>query len=146
MKCEMPACSPRSSRPPAPIHMPIATERTERTRSVTMRSPPSSVVTVYRCTRRTLAMAGPGGPPPIGGGPPCRVLAVAPPAAVAIAAAAARAVARGALRRRVRLGDGDQLLGGDLRAVVVDLGNQREADAAAVLVDLGHRDLHLVAA
>src|SRR5919197_1324882 len=50
MRCEMPPSPCRSSREPAPIHIPIATDRTEPTRSVTIRSPPSSVVTVYRCT------------------------------------------------------------------------------------------------
>ena len=50
----MPSSPCRSSRDPAPIHIPIATDRTDETRSVTIRSPPSSVVTVYRCIRRTL--------------------------------------------------------------------------------------------
>ena len=46
MKCEMPASPAASSREPAPIQMPIDTDRTEPTRSETMRSPPSRVVTV----------------------------------------------------------------------------------------------------
>ena len=51
MRCETPSCPLVSSRDPAPIQMPMATDRTEETRSVTIRSPPSSVVTVYRCIR-----------------------------------------------------------------------------------------------
>ena len=46
MKCDMPAWGAVSSREPAPIQMPRETERTELTRSVTTRSPPSSVVIV----------------------------------------------------------------------------------------------------
>ena len=42
MKCEAPALALRSSREPAPIQNPIATERTFRMRSVTTRSPESS--------------------------------------------------------------------------------------------------------
>ena len=42
----MPAWVGVSSREPAPIQMPIATDRTEETRSDTTRSPPSRVVMV----------------------------------------------------------------------------------------------------
>ena len=42
----MPAWDGVSSREPAPIQIPIETERTEETRSETTRSPLSSVVTV----------------------------------------------------------------------------------------------------
>ena len=102
------------------------------TRSVTIRSPPSSVVTVYRCTRRTLAWPGrsaAAAPPTTGTWPRgARLLAVPPPAAVAIAPPPPpprRAVALPALGGGVGLGHRDQLLGRDLAAVLV-LGHQRE--------------------
>ena len=46
MRCETPAWDGVSSREPAPIQIPIATDRTDATGSETIRSPPSSVVTV----------------------------------------------------------------------------------------------------
>src|SRR5438105_1489338 len=54
MKCETPARSGRSSREPAPIQKPIATERTDATRSEITRSPESSSVRTYFCTRHSL--------------------------------------------------------------------------------------------
>src|SRR5919204_3027998 len=54
MKCETPARSGRSSREPAPIQNPIATERTEGTRSEMTRSPESSSVRTYFCTGDSL--------------------------------------------------------------------------------------------
>ena len=50
MKCDAPAFALRSSREPAPIQKPIATERTPLTRSVTTRMPESSSERSYRCT------------------------------------------------------------------------------------------------
>src|SRR5437763_14399246 len=50
MKCETPARSSRSSREPAPIQKPIATERTLATRSEITRSPESSSESTYFCT------------------------------------------------------------------------------------------------
>ena len=49
MKCETPARSARSSREPAPIQKPIATERTCARRSEMTRSPESSSLSVYFC-------------------------------------------------------------------------------------------------
>src|SRR5580765_2319730 len=49
MKCETPARSDRSSREPAPIQKPIATERTCASRSEITRSPESSSLSVYFC-------------------------------------------------------------------------------------------------
>src|SRR5438067_2306270 len=54
MKCETPARSGRSSREPAPIQKPSATERTEATRSEITRSPESSSVRTYFCTDDSL--------------------------------------------------------------------------------------------
>src|SRR5213082_14381 len=50
MKCETPARSARSSREPAPIQKPSATERTLDTRSEMTRSPESSSESTYFCT------------------------------------------------------------------------------------------------
>src|SRR5438552_317127 len=50
MKCETPARSSRSSREPAAIQKPIATERTLATRSEITRSPESSSESTYFCT------------------------------------------------------------------------------------------------
>ena len=50
MKCDTPARSVRSSREPAPIQKPIATERTLETRSEMTRSPESSSLRTYFCT------------------------------------------------------------------------------------------------
>src|SRR5436190_1826183 len=50
MKCETPAFAAVSSREPAPIQKPIATERTCASRSEMTRSPESSSVRTYRCT------------------------------------------------------------------------------------------------
>jgi hypothetical protein len=53
MKWETPARSSRSSREPAPIQKPIATERTLGTRSEMTRSPESSSERTYFCTGRS---------------------------------------------------------------------------------------------
>src|SRR5436190_4256074 len=50
MKCEAPAFASVSSREPAPIQNPIATERTPGTRSEITRSPESSSERTYFCT------------------------------------------------------------------------------------------------
>src|SRR6266550_2005446 len=50
MKWETPARSAFSSRDPAPIQKPIATERTWASRSEITRSPESSSVSTYFCT------------------------------------------------------------------------------------------------
>src|SRR2546421_12181096 len=50
MKCETPARSAFSSRDPAPIQKPIATERTWSSRSEMTRSPESSSLRTYFCT------------------------------------------------------------------------------------------------
>src|SRR6266566_4175448 len=50
MKCETPARSAFSSREPAPIQKPIATERTCSSRSEMTRSPESSSLRTYFCT------------------------------------------------------------------------------------------------
>src|SRR5438034_6270612 len=50
MKCETPAFASVSSREPAPIQNPIATERTPGTRSEITRSPESSSERTYFCT------------------------------------------------------------------------------------------------
>src|SRR6478609_11040677 len=148
MKWLMPARAAVSSREPAPIQIPSATDRTDRTRSVTIRSPPSSVVMVYRCTGAH-SSSGVCGGLSLGRVRPPQPLLPVPPrpaAAIAPAATAARAVALGALGCGVGLGHGDQLLGCELAAVVGLLGHEREADAAAVLVHLDHGHAHLVAA
>ena len=49
MKCEIPALASVSSREPAPIQKPIATERTWARRSEMTRSPESSSVSTYFC-------------------------------------------------------------------------------------------------
>ncbi len=49
MKCEIPALASVSSREPAPIQKPIATERTWARRSETTRSPVSNSVRTYFC-------------------------------------------------------------------------------------------------
>src|SRR6266704_1735258 len=54
MKCETPAFASVSSREPAPIQKPIATERTLGTRSEMTRSPVSSSETTYFCTARII--------------------------------------------------------------------------------------------
>src|SRR5438067_131418 len=163
MKWLMPALAASSSREPAPIQIPSATDRTERTRSVTIRSPPSSVVKVYRCTGAHCSSGFPPGRSPVWGTEaagnrgnaaagvrpagltPCR--SASPPAAIPLAVTpAARAVALGSRRRRVGLGHLDELLGRDLAALVGFLGLQREADAAAVLVHLDDAHAYLVAA
>jgi hypothetical protein len=53
MKCDAPARSLRSSRDPAPIQNPTATERTLETRSETTRSPESSSEMTYFCMARS---------------------------------------------------------------------------------------------
>src|SRR5919201_79131 len=53
MKCETPARSSRSSREPAPIQKPSATERTLGTFSEITRSPESSSERTYFCTGRS---------------------------------------------------------------------------------------------
>src|SRR6478736_3694195 len=50
MKCETPALASVSSREPAPIQKPSATERTPGTRSEITRSPESSSERMYFCT------------------------------------------------------------------------------------------------
>src|SRR6266567_2312808 len=50
MKCETPAFASVSSREPAPIQKPSATERTPGTRSEITRSPESSSERTYFCT------------------------------------------------------------------------------------------------
>jgi hypothetical protein len=50
MKCETPALASVSSREPAPIQKPMATERTLGTRSEMTRSPESSSERTYYCT------------------------------------------------------------------------------------------------
>src|SRR5438105_14681395 len=50
MKCVAPAFASVSSREPAPIQNPIATERTPGTRSLMTRSPESSSERTYFCT------------------------------------------------------------------------------------------------
>src|SRR5438034_233965 len=50
MKCDTPAFASVSSREPAPIQKPIATERTLGTRSEMTRSPESSSDRTYFCT------------------------------------------------------------------------------------------------
>src|SRR5437667_7164398 len=59
MECETPARSGRSSREPAPIQKPSATERTEATRSEITRSPESSSVRTYFCTEDSLRRRAP---------------------------------------------------------------------------------------
>ena len=51
MKCEAPALASVSSREPAPIQKPRATERTFGIRSEMTRSPESSSERTYFCTR-----------------------------------------------------------------------------------------------
>src|ERR671923_174000 len=53
MKCETPAFASVSSRDPAPIQNPRATERTDGTRSEMTRSPESSSERTYFCTDRS---------------------------------------------------------------------------------------------
>ena len=53
MKCVTPAFEGVSSRAPAPIQNPSATERTLGIRSVMMRWPESSSLNTYFCTRRS---------------------------------------------------------------------------------------------
>src|SRR5215468_12409325 len=58
MKCEAPAFASVSSREPAPIQKPIATERTPGTRSEMTRSPESSSDRTYFCTIDPLLRVG----------------------------------------------------------------------------------------
>ena len=58
MKCETPALASVSSREPAPIQKPSATERTLGIRSEMTRSPESSSERTYFCTP-ALSLAGP---------------------------------------------------------------------------------------
>src|SRR5512133_3576261 len=58
MKCEAPALASVSSREPAPIQKPIATERTPGTRSEMTRSPESSSERTYFCTTPPLLRVG----------------------------------------------------------------------------------------
>src|SRR4029450_7176052 len=58
MKCETPAFASVSSREPAPIQNPIATERTPGTRSEMTRSPESSSERTYFCTTPSLLRVG----------------------------------------------------------------------------------------
>src|SRR5207253_7792058 len=58
MKCVTPDFVSGSSREPAPIQKPRATERTLLTRSVISRSPESSSERTYSCTREMLVAAG----------------------------------------------------------------------------------------
>src|SRR2546422_5993149 len=60
MKCETPALASVSSREPAPIQKPSATERTLGIRSEMTRSPESSSERTYFCTS-ALSLAGPAG-------------------------------------------------------------------------------------
>src|SRR5439155_24162502 len=60
MKCETPALASVSSREPAPIQKPSATERTLGIRSEMTRSPESSSERTYFCTP-ALSLAGPAG-------------------------------------------------------------------------------------
>src|SRR5439155_5367743 len=60
MKCETPALASVSSREPAPIQKPSATERTLGIRSEMTRSPESSSERTYFCTP-ALSIAGPAG-------------------------------------------------------------------------------------
>src|SRR2546429_8568470 len=62
MKCEIPALESVSSREPAPIQKPRATERTLGMRSEITRSPESSSERTYFCTR-SLSLAGSAGRP-----------------------------------------------------------------------------------
>ena len=60
MKCETPACDSSSSREPAPIQKPSATERTLGTCSVMTRSPVGRVESSYCCTAGILLPERPG--------------------------------------------------------------------------------------
>src|SRR5947209_12562294 len=60
MKCETPAFASVSSREPAPIQNPSATERTPGRRSETTRSPESSSERTYFCTIAIIAVSGEG--------------------------------------------------------------------------------------
>src|SRR3989454_10195923 len=62
MKCEIPALESVSSREPAPIQKPRATDRTLGMRSEITRSPESSSERTYFCTR-SLSLAGSAGRP-----------------------------------------------------------------------------------
>src|ERR1044072_3584657 len=57
MKCERPAFASVSSREPAPIQKPSATERTCASRSEMTRSPESSSVSTYFCCTRGIVLA-----------------------------------------------------------------------------------------
>src|SRR5438046_2143401 len=57
MKCETPAFASVSSREPAPIQNPSATERTPGTRSEMTRSPESSSERTYFCTISIIAVS-----------------------------------------------------------------------------------------
>jgi len=72
-------------------------------------------------------------------------IALAAPAAVATAAVTVTRRALLARRRRGVLGHLDQLRREHL-VLAVDLGDEREADPAAVLVDLDHHDADDIAA
>src|SRR5438270_12664244 len=136
-RCEMPAWLSSSTTDPAAIQKPSATERTPGTRSVTTRTPLSSVAircsslnrrstlvaAVARAARAALAVAARS---------PLRALAPVAAAATVTGASAAPAGA-----------DADELLdglAGDVRVV-----GQPQADAAALAVDLDHADVDLVA-
>src|SRR5213080_67879 len=61
MKCETPALASVSSREPAPIQNPSATERTPGTRSEITLSPESSSERTYFCTNLIIAISPEGG-------------------------------------------------------------------------------------
>src|SRR5437763_8138915 len=140
-KCETPASSTVSSREPVRTQKPRAMERTVSIRSDTTRRPEPSSVTWGRSgvTRSSAAIASVVAVAAV-------ALAAVTPASVAsatptaVAAAAPRAVAAALVAGP----DRGQLLGGlagDLRVV-----GQPEADPAALLVDLDHAHVDLVAA
>src|SRR5271166_3758756 len=143
-RCEMPASLSCSTTEPVPIQKPSATERTPGMRSVTTRTPDSSVV--IRCSackaRASIAVAAMTGAPRA-------ALALAPPAAAraliarALAAVAARALARTARAARSAGAHARELRGRLARDVRVV--GQAQADAAALAVDLDHAHVDLIA-
>src|SRR4051812_40942429 len=143
-KCDRPASSCVSPREPVPTKKPTAADRTEGMRSVTIRSPLSSVLSWWSGKSARLPAIGiaVGARPVAAVGP---VAAARPPvaAAPAVATAPAAAAAVAAAHRRVAGADRRELLGrlaGDVRVV-----GEAQADAAALAVDLDHPHRDLVA-
>ena len=140
-KCETPACAGVSSRDPVLTQSPRATERTEGTTSVTTRRPRVELRQLDALGQRGSSVAAL--PLTAAASAAVATVAAATAAAAAAIAAVAAAAAAAAAHRRVARAELLQLL----RALALDrrVVGEPQADPAALLVDLGHGDVDLVA-